>query len=110
MRRKRGTTACKGVQMNPWSRHFSRTMHPRRRLVAATVFLSASVMIGSALPARADDDDHGNGNGNGNGNGHNNKLLTCDDSMKAEFKPDSLTTVLLVKAYKKGDPLALSNT
>ena len=96
--------------MNPWSRHFSRTMNPRRRLVAATVFLSASVMIGAALPARADDDDHGNGNGNGNGNGHNNKLLTCDDSMKAEFKPDSLTTVLLVKAYKKGDPLALSNT
>jgi feruloyl esterase len=96
--------------MNPWSRQFSRTMNPRRRLVATTVFLSASVMIGAALPARADDDDHGNGNGNGNGNGHNNKLLTCDDSMKAEFKPDSLTTVLLVKAYKKGDPLALSNT
>jgi feruloyl esterase len=30
--------------------------------------------------------------------------------MKTEFHPDSLTTVLLVKAYKKGDTLALSGT
>jgi feruloyl esterase len=35
------------------------------------------------------------------------KLLTCDDSMKTEFHPDSLTTVLLVKAFKKNDPLTL---
>jgi hypothetical protein len=27
------------------------------------------------------------------------KLLTCDDTMKEEFRPDSLTTVLLVKAF-----------
>jgi hypothetical protein len=38
------------------------------------------------------------------------KLLVCDDTMKTEFAPDSLTTVLLVKAFKKGDPLALSGT
>ena len=38
------------------------------------------------------------------------KLLSCDDTMKDEFRPDSLTTVLLVKAFKKGDPLALSGT
>ena len=36
--------------------------------------------------------------------------LTCDDSMKAAFKPDANTTVLLVKAFKKGDSLALSGT
>ena len=35
------------------------------------------------------------------------KLLSCDDSMKSEFRPDSLTTVLLVKAFKQNDPLTL---
>lgn len=34
--------------------------------------------------------------------------LTCDDSMKSNFKPDSLTTVLLVRSFKTGDPLLLS--
>jgi len=38
------------------------------------------------------------------------KLLSCDDTLKDEFRPDSLTTVLLVKAFKKGEPLALSGT
>ena len=35
------------------------------------------------------------------------KLLTCDDSLKSDFHPDSLTTVLLVRAFKKNDPLTL---
>lgn len=34
--------------------------------------------------------------------------LTCDDSVKAAFKPDAETSVLLVKAFKAGDPLMLS--
>jgi hypothetical protein len=34
-------------------------------------------------------------------------LLACDDTMKTEFRPDALTTVLLVHAFKKGDALAL---
>src|SRR3954452_21320298 len=34
------------------------------------------------------------------------KLPSCDD-LKTEFHPDSLTTVLLVKAFKKNDPLTL---
>jgi Tannase and feruloyl esterase len=38
------------------------------------------------------------------------ELLSCDDTMKDEFRPDSLTTVLLVTAFKKGEPLALSGT
>lgn len=37
-------------------------------------------------------------------------LLTCDNSMIAAFKPDANTTVTLVKAFKKGDSLALSGT
>jgi len=37
------------------------------------------------------------------------KLPSCDD-LKTEFHPDSLTTVLLVKAFKKGEALALSGT
>ena len=36
--------------------------------------------------------------------------LKCDNSMMTDFKPDSNTTVTLVKAFKKGDPLALSAT
>ena len=38
------------------------------------------------------------------------KLLTCDDSLKNGFHPDSLTTVLFVQAFKKGDVLRLSGT
>ena len=34
--------------------------------------------------------------------------LTCNDSIKTGFKPDANTTVLLVKAFKAGDPLVLS--
>ena len=36
--------------------------------------------------------------------------LTCDNSMITAFKPDANTTVTLVKAFKQGDPLALSAT
>src|SRR5437762_2372565 len=36
--------------------------------------------------------------------------LTCDDTMKTTFKPDANTNVVLVKAFKKGDSLALSGT
>src|SRR5690606_19011200 len=34
--------------------------------------------------------------------------LACDDSIQNEFKPDENTTVLLVKEFKKGDPLLLA--
>jgi hypothetical protein len=36
------------------------------------------------------------------------KPLTCDDSMKAAFKPDSNTTVTLVKSFKKGEDINVS--
>jgi hypothetical protein len=36
--------------------------------------------------------------------------LQCDDTMKTAYRPDSDTTVLLVKAYRAGEPLALSGT
>lgn len=36
--------------------------------------------------------------------------FNCDDSLKTAFKPDPDTTVLLVKAFKAGDPLVLSGT
>jgi feruloyl esterase len=36
--------------------------------------------------------------------------LTCDDSMKTAFKPDAATTVTLVKSFKKGDAILLSET
>src|SRR5437879_8180191 len=36
------------------------------------------------------------------------KLLTCDDTLKNDFQPEPLTTVLLVKAFNKGQALTLS--
>lgn len=33
---------------------------------------------------------------------------SCDDSLKRSFKPDDSTTVVLVKAFKKGDTIVLS--
>jgi hypothetical protein len=36
--------------------------------------------------------------------------LTCDDGLKSSFSPDALTSVLLVKEFKQGDPLLLSGT
>ena len=36
--------------------------------------------------------------------------LSCDDSIKTGYKPDADTTVLLVKSFKKGEPLLLSGT
>ena len=36
--------------------------------------------------------------------------LTCDDTMKTAFVPDANTTVLVVKSFKAGDPIALSGT
>src|SRR5262249_61437410 len=41
------------------------------------------------------------------GDRHHQKLLECDDTLKNDFHPDSLTAVLLVKAFKKNDPLTL---
>ena len=34
--------------------------------------------------------------------------LTCDETLKAAFKPDPLTTVVAVKAFRPGDPLVIS--
>ncbi|MEO6320050.1 MAG: tannase/feruloyl esterase family alpha/beta hydrolase [Polaromonas sp.] len=46
------------------------------------------------------------------GNGSNDTAapvsLNCDDSIKTSFKPDANTSVLLIKAFKKGDPLLLT--
>ncbi|MDP9046377.1 MAG: tannase/feruloyl esterase family alpha/beta hydrolase [Pseudomonadota bacterium] len=36
--------------------------------------------------------------------------LACDDGIKSAFMPDANTKVLLVKAYKQGDSVALSGT
>src|SRR5215813_3265930 len=44
------------------------------------------------------------------GSGCNGSHLMCDDTMKTAFKPDGNTSVVLVKAFKQGDPLALSGT
>lgn len=38
------------------------------------------------------------------------QTLSCDDSLKAAFKPDNNTSVVAVKSFKKGDPLILTGT
>jgi feruloyl esterase len=62
---------------------------PQRRSVACAAALALALAVCSQAAFSKD------------------KLLSCDDSMKNEFHPDSLTTVLLVKAFKKNDPLTL---
>ena len=71
----------------------------------ALAAVAAVLVLGVPLQGRADGGKHDDGEGHH----HKPKLLACDDTLKDEFKPDSLTTVLLVKAFKKGDPLTLSS-
>ena len=79
---------------------------PARRMAllqGAQALLLAAAASGAVPPALA--------SGNGDEQGHHGQPpLACDDSMKSAFKPDALTTVVLVKAFKRGDALALSGT
>jgi len=73
----------------------------RTRLLAFALGLALSLAVpGAGAKDREDEDTHDRG--------HHHELLKCDETMKDEFRPDSLTTVLLVKAFKKGDALTLS--
>jgi len=68
-------------------------------LLASTLGLVVALALSTqALRAHDRDDDD---------RGHR-RLLKCDDTLKDDFRPDSLTTVLLVKEFKKGDALTLS--
>lgn len=91
--------------MVEWTRQFRWGAKTSAAGSAAAAVLVATFAVGAA-PAWADDDNHRHGHGHG----HHHQLLTCDDTMKDEFKPDSRTTVLLVKAFSKGEFLALSGT
>src|SRR5438128_974228 len=90
--------------METTTRQFTRGASRSATLSTAAV-LVATLALGAGTPARANDDDR-----HEHGDSHHHRLLACDDTMKDEFKPDSLTTVLLVKAFHKGDALALSGT
>src|SRR6266480_5640516 len=69
-------------------------------LLAFALGLALSLAVpGAGAKDRGDEDTHDRGHL---------QLLKCDDTMKDEFRPDSLTTVLLAKAFKKGDALTLS--
>src|SRR5437879_1687795 len=66
---------------------------------ACTVALTLALAVfsqGRALERDRDDGDR-----------QQQKLLECNDTLKDDFQPDSLTAVLLVKAFKKGDFLTL---
>lgn len=72
------------------------------------VLLAVAASAALAVPIQSSA--HGRNDDHGRAHDHKPRLLSCDDTMKNEFRPDSLTTVLLVKAYSKGEPLALSGT
>src|SRR5882724_5853072 len=78
----------------------------RREVRAVLAAVAAATIFG--VPFHASADEHRTDEGKGHQ--HKHELLACDDTMKDEFKPDSLTTVLLVKAFKKGEALALAGT
>jgi len=79
----------------------------KRKVKSVLAVIGAATILAVPFHTSADerksDDD-------GKGHHHQHNLLACDDTMKSQFKSDSLTTVLLVKAFKKGEPLALSGT
>jgi feruloyl esterase len=74
-----------------------------QRLFACAMGVALSLAM-SSQAARADDRKHDDGDRQPQ------KLLTCDESLKNDFHPDSLTAVLFVQAFKKGDVLRLSGT
>ena len=81
-------------QSDPWA--------ARMRIGLAAI--AAVTIVGVPFHSSADgrkhhDDDHHH---------HKQKLLTCDDTLKDDFRTDSLTTVLLVKEFKQGQDLTLT--
>src|SRR6266478_1486034 len=71
---------------------------------------SPTVASSTTLPASDSSKKCDNSKDQGGKSGRCPVALTCDNSMITAFKPDANTTVTLVKAFKKGDPLALSGT
>jgi tannase/feruloyl esterase len=72
------------------------TSRMKNVLAAIAAVTIVSVPFHSSADGRKHDDDD------------KQKLLKCDDTLKDDFRPDSLTTVLLVKAFNKGEALTLS--
>jgi feruloyl esterase len=78
----------------------------RASIRVALAAVAAVLILGVPFQSSADGRKHDGDSGHH----HKPKLLSCDDTLKDEFKPDSRTTVLLVKAFKTGEALALSGT
>ena len=77
-----------------------------RRWLRALAVLAASAGLAAfaALPAaHAHDHDHDNDHDHG-------KKGSCDDRLGTTFAPNRNAQVLLVKAFKAGEPIALANT
>ncbi|MBV9949103.1 MAG: tannase/feruloyl esterase family alpha/beta hydrolase [Myxococcales bacterium] len=51
----------------------------------------------------------GGGASNGDAGGAAGPRLACDDTLKTAFKPDANTSVILVKSFRQGDPIALAS-
>lgn len=66
--------------------------HKFQRCLEATALVAASTLAGC-----------GGGDSSSPPAPVTQQTLTCDDSLKTAFKPDSQTSVLLVKQFRKGD-------
>ncbi len=71
---------------------------------------AASIVVASALAGCGGDDNNNNNGAAATPVGTATPVLSCDSSINANFKPDANTTVVLVKAFRQGDPLILSGT
>jgi feruloyl esterase len=94
--------------MAEWKRQFDEGAKKCATIGTAAAVMVGAFAIGAAQPALAHEDDQWHGRDGGDH--HSGKPLACDDTLKQEFSPDAQTTVLLVKAFKKGDALALADT
>jgi feruloyl esterase len=79
--------------------------------VKATAWLATITVVAGGITACGGGGHGGSGFFGGfPGQGQGQARLSCDDTIKSAFKPDALTSVLLVKSFKTGDPLLLSGT
>lgn len=83
-------------------RAFDRWFHPGR--------LGTSVALATVALLSACGSGDGDAPAAGSGGTTTATTLTCDDSLKAAFKPDAQTTVVAVKAFQAGEALILGGT
>ena len=94
-------TVPANLAQRPWTEALRRTAVVA---TAAVLTLSLQPVRPSAADTSAADVSAADASAVGAGSGR------CDDRLKTVFRPDRNTTVLLVRRFAAGEPVALSNT